>query len=161
AVLSNPDNPGLGPAYAQVERAAEALGMQAQLVNARGPGDLEAAFAAAAREQADSLIMLQDSVLYSYHRRVIDLAGRYRLPAVAGEQGFARDGGLLAYGTSAAGLYRRAAYYVDRILKGDRPADLPVEQPMAFDFVINLNTAQALGLTIPQQVLLQATEVLQ
>src|SRR5262249_52651069 len=110
---------------------------------------------------ADVLIALGDSVLITHRAWIVALAARHRLPAMYPARDYVEVGGLMAYAPSATERGRRAAYLVDRILKGAKPADLPVEQPREFEFVINLNTAQALGLTIPQSVLLQATEVIQ
>ena len=122
---------------------------------------LEAAFEAAVRERADGLFVSNGPVITANHARIAELAVQARLPSMWQQSDAVARGGLMGYGPNRAAMYRRAAYYVDRILKGTKPADLPVEQPTTFDFVINLKTAQALGLTIPQDVLLQATEVIQ
>ena len=119
------------------------------------------AFAAMSRARADGLIVLADPVLLSVRVRIADLATRGHLPTICELREHIEAGGLISYGPSLPDLYRRAATYVDKILKGAKPADLPVEQPTKFELVINLKTAQALGLTIPQHVLLQATEVIQ
>jgi putative tryptophan/tyrosine transport system substrate-binding protein len=142
------------------EAAAQALGLHAQPLEARTPEELEAAFAAAATGRADGLL-LQNSALNSVHQaRIAELAARLRLPTMSGFPEFAADGGLMGYGPDRADQWRRATIYVDKILKGAPPADLPVEQPMRFKFVINLKTAQMLGLPIPPHVLAQTTEVI-
>ena len=145
----------------EVQDAVQRLGLQVHAPELRGPGDFESAFEAASGGRADALIVQDDSLTSNNRTRVVDLAAKYRLPAMYSRREFVEPGGLMAYGVSFADLWRRAATHVDKILKGAKPADLPVEQPTRFDFVINLKTAQALGLTIPQEVLLQATEVLQ
>jgi putative ABC transport system substrate-binding protein len=144
----------------ELQAATQVLGLRLQVLEIRDGADLEAAFAAAGAEQADAL-MTAAGIGGRNRARVISLAARGRLPAMYTNSLAVRDGGLMAYGPNALDLRRRAATYVDKILKGAKPADLPVEQPMTFDFAINLRTAQALGLTIPPHVLLQATEVIQ
>jgi putative ABC transport system substrate-binding protein len=161
AVLWNPANPGNPPQLRQVEAAARALELRLGPVEARSPTEFEGAFEAITREQSDGLIVLVDTVFIDYRARIADFASTTRLPAVYGLRDHVEAGGLMSYSASQADMMRRAATYVDKILKGAKPADLPIEQPTIFDFVINLKTAQALGLTIPQHVLLQATEVIQ
>jgi putative tryptophan/tyrosine transport system substrate-binding protein len=143
----------------ELEAATQALGVRLQLLEIRDVADYEAAFAAAGAEQADAL-MTAGGINNRNSARVISLAARSRLPAMYPIIRPVRDGGLMAYGANELDLRRRAATYVDKILKGTHPADLPVEQPMRFDLAINLQTAQALRLTIPDRVLLQATEVI-
>ena len=143
------------------DAAAQVLGLDLLAFALESPSDLDEAFEAAIRARAEALMMAPNTIVNSQRPRIVELAARARFPAAYPDTRFATVGGLLSYGANPAALYRRAAYYVDRILKGTKPADLPVEQPMVFDFVINLRTAQALGLTIPPHVLLQATEVLQ
>jgi putative ABC transport system substrate-binding protein len=143
-----------------MEAAAQALGLRLQLLEVRDIADYEAAFAAAGAEQADALITAGGFNVRN-SARVISLAARTRLPAMYISSLAVRAGGLMAYGANMLDLRRRAAAYVDKILKGTPPADLPVEQPIHFDLAINLWTAQALGLTIPDRVLLQATEIIQ
>jgi len=143
------------------EAAARILGLQVQFVGASGPADLEPVFEAATREHADGVFVLAGPVAVSNQSRIAELAVQSGLPSMWPQSEAAEGGGLMAYAPNTADLFRRAAYFVDRILKGTRPADIPIEQPMTFDFVINLRTAQALGLTIPDRVLLQATEVIQ
>ncbi|HEY7066023.1 MAG TPA: ABC transporter substrate-binding protein [Chloroflexota bacterium] len=144
----------------ELDAAGAALGLRVQLLETHDVTDLDAAFEAAAAAQADAL-MTSTGRVARYRTRVVSLAASHRLPAMYHNSLPVREGGLMSYGANVLDLHRRAAYYVDRILKGARPADLPVEQPTRFDFIINLQTAQALGLTIPQHVLLQATEVIQ
>jgi putative tryptophan/tyrosine transport system substrate-binding protein len=143
--------------------AAEALGVQLHSLDAREPADLDAGFEAASLERVDAVFLGGGRNYRSpeFRSRVVALAAQYGLPAMYGFVEWAEAGGPMAYAPSYPALVRRAPYYVDRILKGTSPADLPVEQPREFEFVINLRTAQALGLTIPQHVLLQATEIIQ
>ncbi len=161
AILANPDTPATGPRLANFEAAAQVLGQQVRLLPARTADDFAGAFAAAVDWGADALLVPSGSPALSYPTRVVELAAQHRLPALYEHREFTDVGGLATYGPNFAEIYRRAAAYVDRILKGANPADMPVEQPTTFDFVINLKTAQGLGLTIPQSVLAQATEVIQ
>ena len=161
AVLWNPTTPGNALASREAEIAARALGLQLQLLEARSLDDFDSAFAAMTTRRAGALLVLGD-VMFTTHRiRLADLAAKSRLPAIYGEREHVEAGGLMSYGAITAELFRRAATYVDKILKGAKPADLPVEQPTKFELVINLKTAKALGLTIPQSVLLRADEVIQ
>jgi putative tryptophan/tyrosine transport system substrate-binding protein len=161
AFLWNPATPDRAYELQETEAAAQALGLHVHPLEARTPEELEGAFAAAATGRPDALL-LQNSGLISVHlARIVELTARTSLPTLSGFPEFAAAGGLMGHGPNRADQFRRAAYFVDRILKGAKPADLPVEQPMRFDFAINLRTAQTLGLTIPHHVLLQATEVLQ
>ena len=143
------------------EVAARALGVRLQFVEARGPADLDRAFSDMTTARAGALTVLGSSMFFNERRRIVDLAAKHRLPAVYGLRDYVDAGGLMAYGPNVADLYRRAATYVDKILKGANPGDLPVEQPTKFEQVINLKTAKALGLTIPQSVLLRADEVIE
>jgi putative tryptophan/tyrosine transport system substrate-binding protein len=147
-------------AVQEMQVAAQALGLHLQIFEIRELAELEAAFDVAGAEHADGLLMAGANLTRS-RRRIVSLAASRRLPAIYPDGQAVREGGLMSYGADLLDLHRRSATYVDRILKGARPADLPVEQPMRFDFVINLKTAHALGLTIPHHVLLQATEVIQ
>jgi putative ABC transport system substrate-binding protein len=160
AGLWNPDAPSAAFNRQQAEDAASALGLTLQFLETRDAGELEAVFKAA-REQADAVLILPDPLFTTPSARVAALAAENRLPAISLEREFTDAGGLMSYGSSLTKNAKRAASYVDKILKGASPADLPIEQPREFDFIINLRTAQALGLTIPQHVLLQATEVIQ
>jgi putative tryptophan/tyrosine transport system substrate-binding protein len=145
----------------ELQDAARELAVELNPVVLHGPDDVEAAFEAATAEGADAMLVSTGSVVRADPARVADLAFKSHLPAIYDLRTYVDAGGLMSYGASTTSTYRRAAYYVDRISKGAKAADLPIEQPREFDFVINLKTAQALGLTIPQHVLLQATEVIQ
>ena len=127
----------------------------------RGPEDLESAFQAAIGEAPDALSTLPDAITLTYRSRIIDFAAKHRLPAAYAFRDIAEDGGLMVYGPNLRELFRRAATHVDKILEGTKPSDLPVERPTTFDFIINLGTPRALGLTIPPAVLQQVTEVIQ
>jgi putative ABC transport system substrate-binding protein len=161
AVLRNPAEPGQEESVAATAEAARALGVELQIVVAGDPDDLDSAFETIARNQTEAILIPPTSLFFQYRSRIEALALQLRLPTIATTPDQVKAGGLMAYGPNRGDINRRAAYYVDRILKGAKPPDLPVEQPTTFDFVINLQTAQALGLTIPQHVLLQATEVIQ
>jgi putative ABC transport system substrate-binding protein len=162
AVLWNPNNVTYqGQIMRETEVAAGKLGIQLQTFGVRGPDEFDRTFAAITSAQAASLLVLPDPLFSAYTARIANLAGQSRLPAMYGLREDAVAGGLLAYGPKYADLYRRAASYVDKILKGAKPADLPVEQPTKFEFVINLKTAKALGLTIPPGVLAIADEAIE
>jgi putative ABC transport system substrate-binding protein len=143
------------------EVAARALGVRLQFVEARGPDNFDRAFSEMTSARAGALTVLPSNMFISERRRLVDLATKNRLPAVYPWREFVDAGGLMSYGLNVADLFRRAATYVDRILKGAKPSDLPVEQPTKFEFVINLKTAKALGLTIPKTLLLRADQVIQ
>ena len=145
----------------ETEVAARALGVQLQLVEARGPNDFDSAFSAMTRERAGALIVFPSTLLFAHQRRIVDLATKSRLPAIYPAREFVDAGGLMAYGASLRDNFRRVATFVDKILKGAKPADLPVEQPTKFELVINMKTAKALGLTIPQSMFIRADEVIQ
>jgi putative ABC transport system substrate-binding protein len=158
-VLSHPPTPSTPKQLQGAEDAARALGMQVQPVPVRGPNDFDSAFKAV--RGADGVLLL-DSAFFTTHRaRLVGLAATSRLPVIYGYREMVEVGGLMSYGVHFPDLYRRAATYVDKILKGAKPADLPVEQPTKFEFVINLRTAKALGLTIPPSLLLQADQVIE
>jgi putative ABC transport system substrate-binding protein len=135
--------------------------VQLHSLEARTPSEIETAFAAMRRQRVDGILVLRDAVFRAQRAQIIALAAKSRLPAVYGLREEAEAGGLIAYGASVPQLYRRAATYVDRILKGAKPADLPVEQPTEFELVINLKTAKALGLTIPPSLLQRADQVIE
>ena len=161
AILSNPANAYHQLAIREANVAARSLGVQLQLLEARGPNEFDGAFAAMAKERVGALLVLSDAMLNSHRTRLADLAARSRLPAAYGVRESVEAGGLMSYGPSFLDLYRRSAAYVDKILKGAKPADLPVEQPTTFELVINLKTAKALGLTIPQSLLQRADQVIE
>jgi ABC-type uncharacterized transport system substrate-binding protein len=141
--------------------AARALGVRLQFLEARGPADFDRAFSGMTRARAGALTVLTSNMLLGERRRLVDLAAENRLPAVYTWREFVDAGGLMSYGPDLVDSFRRAATYVDKILKGAKPADLPIEQPTKFELVINLKTAKALGLTIPQSVLLRADRVIE
>ena len=160
AVLGDSTEPGHAQALRETERAARALRVQLQYLDVRGPNDIETAFRAARTGRADAVLMLSSAV-FSDRRQLVDLAAKSRLPVMHSASRFVTGGGLMSYGASITDVDRRAATYVDKILKGAKPADLPIEQPTKFEFVINLKTAKQLGLTIPPAVLARADEVIQ
>ena len=160
-VLWNPANPIHRPSLKDVEAAAQALKVQLHDVGAQDPAEFESAFAALARERVEALVVLPDGMFQAQGAQIIALAARSRLPAIYGMMELAKAGGLMGYGVNFFDMYRHGASFVDRILKGAKPADLPVEQPTKFELVLNLKTAKALGLTIPQSVLVRADEVIQ
>jgi putative ABC transport system substrate-binding protein len=145
----------------EAEAAARALGVRLQLVEARGPADIDRAFSDMTSARADALTVLPSNMFLRERRRLVDLAAKNRLPAVYSGRAVVDAGGLMSYGPNIADNYRRAATYVDKILKGAKPGDLPVEQPAKFELIINLKTAKDLGLIIPQSVLARADEVIQ
>jgi ABC-type uncharacterized transport system substrate-binding protein len=161
AILSNPTNAYHQLAIREVNVVARSLGVQLQLLEARGPNEFDGAFAAMARERVGALLVLSDAMLNSHGTRLADLAARSRLPAAYGVRESVEAGGFMSYGPSFLDLFRRSAAYVDKILKGAKPADLPVEQPTKFELVINLKTAKALGLTIPPSLLQRADQVIE
>ena len=159
AVIWNPEAPGPVLSYKELEIAAKALKVQLQSLPVRGPNDFEVAFQAG-RERAGSLVVIQDVVTVTHLKRIVELAAKHRMPAIYMEKEFAEAGGLMSYGPSQPDMFRRAATYVDKILKGAKPADLPVEQPTKFEFVINLKAATQISLTIPPNVLARADKVI-
>ncbi|HZO27095.1 MAG TPA: ABC transporter substrate-binding protein [Chloroflexota bacterium] len=161
ALILNTTNPATLAQANEIAAAAQDLGIQVQTLPIRSADDFEGAFRAAARAHADAIHPASDSVITNGRDRLAELGVSYRLPTVFDFRENTAAGGLLSYGPSLVDMYRRAATYVDKILKGSKPADLPVERPTTFDFVINLKTAQAIGLTIPPSVLQQATEIIQ
>lgn len=151
---------GLVTLWQTTEQSARSLGLQPQLLDVRTAGDLGPAFEAAVRQRADAIVASQGTVLQNNIGRIVGLAARHRLPAIYPSREYTSAGGLMAYGAVIPDLYRRAATYVDKIFKGAQPGDLPIEQPRKFELVINLKAAAALGLVIPQALLLRADEVL-
>jgi putative ABC transport system substrate-binding protein len=161
AVLWNAASPIQVIQERETRAAAQVLGMKMLSLGVRTREEIEDAFAAIVRERPGALLVLADR-LFLYHRaRIMDFAARHRLPGVHAYRELVEAGGLMSFGPSYAGMHRRAAYFVDRILKGAKPADLPVERPATFELVLNLKAAKALGLTIPQSVFLRATDVIQ
>jgi ABC-type uncharacterized transport system substrate-binding protein len=161
AALSNMGTPNSPPQWKEIQNAARSLGIEAQLVDVRRPQDLGPAFDAASRQHADALVIGQDGLLQSNRRLIADLAATHRLPAIYRSMEFIEAGGLIAYGPHYPDLYRRTAIYVDKIFKGAKPGDLPIEQPTRFELAINVKTAKALGLTIPQELLLRADRLIE
>jgi len=161
AVLRHPANPVAAFAWRTTEPAAQALGIGLQALDVRSPDDFNGAFEAATKEHAEALLVLPDNLIFDNLKRIADLAVDHQLPAMFEQREFVDAGGLMSYGANIANVNRRAAYYVDRIIKGAKPADLPVEQPTKVELIINLKTAKALGITIPQSLLLRADEVIQ
>ena len=160
AFLWNPTNPLGALQLREVKVAAQALGVQLLPVGARSPGEFDRAFAAMKGERAEALLVAAAGLFYLHRARIQDLATQSQLPAMYGLPGQAKPGGLMAYSANLPDLYRRAATYVDKIFNGQKPANLPIQQPIKFDFVINLKTAKTLDLTIPPLLLFQATEVI-
>jgi putative ABC transport system substrate-binding protein len=161
AGLFNMSNPVLPLQWKEVERAARSLGIQPQLLDVRRPEDLQRLFDAAAKQRAQALIVGLDGVTQGNLRPIAELAAKQRLPSMYAEKAYAAVGGLITYGASDFHMYQRAAAFVDRIFKGAKPADLPVEQPTKYELVIHLKTAKALGLTIPQSLLIRADQVIE
>jgi putative ABC transport system substrate-binding protein len=160
AVLSNSSNPIIPPLLRETEAAARALGVQLQVVEVRGPTEFDSAFSAMTRDRAGALVVLPDGIFQNERRRIAALAAKSRLPAIYAWREAVDAGGLMAYGASVPDIFRRAAVYVDKILKGTKPADLPVEQPTKFELVINLKAAKQIGLTVPPNVLARADKVI-
>ena len=160
ACIFNITNPSFPFQWKEIERAALSLGVQLQLLDVRNVEDLKPAFDSAAKQRAQALMVGLGTVMQANRQLIVELAAKNRLPAIYGSEEFVDAGGLITYAVSFPHLYYRAASYVDRILKGAKPADLPVEQPTKFELVINLRTAKSLGLTIPKDVLLRADKVI-
>jgi putative ABC transport system substrate-binding protein len=160
AILSNPTNPGHPLWMNEIQGAGRSLGVQLQFLEAQGPTEFDGAFAAMAKERAGALLVVADGMFMLHRTRIADLAAKSRLPSL-GYRELVEAGGLMSYGPSLPDLWRRAATFVDKILKGVKPADLPVEQPTKFELVVNLKTAKGLGLTIPQSLLLRADQVIE
>jgi putative ABC transport system substrate-binding protein len=161
AVLWNPAEPGSARQMREVEAAARSLGVRLQILEARGPEEFDSAFAAMARERAEALLVARDTTFLVHRTRLAELALKGRLPTMYNLREMVEAGGLMAYGVNMTDFIGRAAAYVDKILRGAKPADLPVEQPTKFELVINLKAAKALGITVPQSLLLRADEVIQ
>ncbi len=160
ALLHNMSNPAAPPEWEETRTAARTLGLQAQLLDVRSEGGLGVAFDLAARSHVDALVIGADGFTQLHQRAIVDLGARNRLPATYPAREFVQAGGLIAYAVNYPDLYFQFASFVDRIFRGAKPGELPVEQPSKFELVINLKTAKALGLTIPQSLLLRADEVI-
>jgi putative ABC transport system substrate-binding protein len=160
-VMTNPANPAHGLAIANVKAAARSLGLRLLFVDVRDPAEFAGAFARIAKDRADAVLVVAESLFVANRARLAELALAHALPSMFGTRQNAEAGGLVSYGPSLTHTSRRAATFVDKILKGAKPGELPVEQPTKFELVVNLKTAQALGLTIPQSVLLRADALIE
>jgi putative ABC transport system substrate-binding protein len=160
AVLFNPANPALPSALKVMEVTARSLGIELQLIEAPSPQDFGSAFTAMAQRRSEGVVVVDDPVLRSHGRVIAELAAKRRLPSV-GEREYAEDGGLLAYAVNRPEVWRRAAIFIDNILKGAKPGDLPIEQPTKYDFVVNMWTAKLLGVAVPSALLLRADQVIE
>jgi len=160
-VLANPASPAHAKRLKELEGAARLLRVKLHVLEARQPQDIDVAFAALGRERGDAFLLLTSPLFFPQRDRIVNLVTKHRLLGIFFSQGFAEAGGLLSYGTNFTDLYRRLATYVDKILKGAKPADLPIEQPTTFELVVNLKTAKALGLAVPQSILLRANQVIE
>jgi putative ABC transport system substrate-binding protein len=160
AVLGTSTRPGNAQALKETELAAGTFGVRLQYLDVRGSKDIETAFREARKERAGAVLVLQGPVFTSQRTQVVDLAAKTRLPAIYPQTEYTDAGGFMCYGVNATDLFRRAAYHVDKILKGAKPADLPVEQPKKFELVINLKAAKQIGLTVPPNVLARADRVI-
>jgi len=161
AVLINKDNPAHAIAWKETLAAATTLRVQVQPFDVQGAASLEGAFARMVKDRAEGLVLFEDAMFATERARIAALAAQARLPAVYGQRNSVDDGGLMSYGPSIVDTYRNAGNFVDKILKGAKPENLPVEQPTKFELVINLKSAKALGITVPQSLLLRADEVIQ
>lgn len=161
ATIWNAGNPGHLQIVSAMELASPQLGLRLQSLPVRGPNEFVGAFQAATRGRAQALVVNDDVLITTHKAQILSLAAKHSLPVIAQFQEFAHAGALVTYGHNVTDEYRRAASYVDKIFKGAKPADLPIEQPMTFHLVVNFKTAKALGLTIPQSILLRADEVIQ
>ena len=160
AVLGTSTRPGNAQALKETELAAGTFGVRLQYLDVRDPKDIETAFREAHKARAGAVLVLQGPVFTSQRTQVADLAAKTRLPAIYPQTEYAEDGGFMCYGVNTSDLFRRAAYHVDKILKGAKPADLPIEQPTKFELVINLKAAKQIGLMVPPSVLARADRVI-
>jgi len=160
AVLGNATQPGNPQALREINLAADSFGVQLQYLEVQDPKDIESAFQAASKERADAVLVVSTTALYLHRKQLADLAVKSRLPTIYGRPEYVEDGGLVYYGPSYNDLVRRAASYVNKILKGAKPGDLPIEQPTKFELIINLKAAKQIGLTIPPNVLARADKVI-
>jgi ABC-type uncharacterized transport system substrate-binding protein len=161
AVIAPVGNPAVTVSMRNTEKGATALGLRLQIVSVRSAADFGPAFQQIRRDRPDALYAVLDTLTLSHGRDIAEFASRYKLPSIYGLAEFVDAGGLMSYGTDFPAMYRRAATYVDKILRGAKPGDLPVEQPTKFELVINMKTAKALGVTIPQSILLRADRVIE
>jgi putative ABC transport system substrate-binding protein len=161
AVLFNAAIPPAEIAMKELQAAARVMGVHVQSAPVNGPKALDETFAAITQERADGLMVFPDPLTFSNQEAITNFAVKSRIPGMFGAKEFVEVGGLMSYGPSYPGMFRRGAYYVDRILKGTRPGDLPVEQPTQFELIVNFKTAKALGITIPQSILVQADMVIE
>jgi putative tryptophan/tyrosine transport system substrate-binding protein len=160
-ILINPNNPNFARTRKNNETSAQSMGVQSVLLNVTSSEDIAAAFVAASSQRLDALSVATETVKQANRSLIADLAVKHLLPAIYGSREFVDAGGLIAYGVSYPDLYRRAATYVDKILKGAKPADLPIEQPTKFELIVNLKAAKGIGLTIPETFLARADEVIE
>jgi putative tryptophan/tyrosine transport system substrate-binding protein len=160
-VIFNVGDQAMVREYGETLVGAERDGVEVVTMGVRTPGEIDQAYQTAVEGRLDGIVVILDPLIVSSRDRLVELSTRHGLPTISGDTGFALAGGLMAYGPNLVRQTQRAAYFVDRILKGAKPADLPVEQPMRFDFVVNLKTARELGITFPHEILLQVTEVIQ
>jgi putative tryptophan/tyrosine transport system substrate-binding protein len=161
AILWRSGNTGTELGWREAQEAARELRLQLISLELHGPEAFDAAFETAVRDHAEAIMTLRDALVAAHSRQIVEFAAQQRLLGMYSHRTFIEAGGLMYYGANAAEMYRRAAAIVDKILKGAKPADLPIEQPMTFDFLVNLKTAQTLGITIPNEIMLQVTEVIQ
>jgi len=161
ALLSNPKNSSISLVLSEMHAAARTLRLEATVVNAGTPGEFEAAFAEIARDRPAGVVILNDPIFFSEAGRLTTLAAKHRLPTMGGHKAFPESGGLMSYGANRLDLIRRSAFLVDKILKGAKPTDLPVEQPTEFELVVNMKTAKALGIKIPNSILVRADKVIE
>ena len=161
AVLVNPTNPNASRQLSEIEAAAKTIGARLKILRVRSTAEFDSAFSGVGQTSVPALLVSADALFFAERRRIAAFALANRLPAMGFAREFAEDGTLLAYGPSLSDLYRRAAYFVDRILRGAKPADLPVEQPTKFELIINMKTAKTVGLTIPQSLLLRADQLVE
>ena len=161
AILWYPANPAQGRAVKELQRAAQSLGVELHLTEARGSNDLDGAYATMAEQRVQAVLVVPEAFFVEHRARLSELEAKFRLPSMHGLRPNFEAGGLISYGPNIADIWRRAASFVDKILKGANPADLPVEQPTKYELLVNLKTARALGLTMPQSLLLRADEVIE
>ena len=159
-IIWNPENPASRTGLKETQNAAQSLGVQLQLLEVRGPDDYDGAFQAASKAHVGGVSVVSDSVMFAHRARMLELAAKHKIATMHTQSLWVQSGGMISYGTYFPDLYRRAAYFVDKILKGAKPADLPIEQPRKFELVINLKTAKQIGLTIPANVLARADRVI-